>query len=108
MIRDELHEKECRYVCIDPFDEGFNNEGYHYTCGCRVFEPKWVDGNICRGKIGRNIELNVGFIPACETDVAEKADIIMYMKLGEILRKEGYVFNKKKGELVEKKKMERQ
>lgn len=107
MIRDELHEKECRWVCIDPFDEGFNSRNYHYKYGCGVFESKWVGGKLYRGKMKNNISLNIGFIPAYDYDVAEKADIIMYLKLGEILRKEGYVFNKKKGELVEKKKMER-
>ena len=99
-IRDKAHERVASWVGIDDFDtvKGKKN----YFLGTKIY----VDGKIpisqegndshLRGSINRKIS-PYRFFRIIHTDVFEKPDIPMYIILGQRLKREGIIFNKKLG-----------
>jgi hypothetical protein len=96
-VRSKSSEAESRFIVIDPCEEITN--GYPYRCGCEVFEGNFREVMSTRGnkKDRFKLDLSTDFNPieACDDDVFEKPDIILYTALSMALKASGYVFNKK-------------
>lgn len=91
-IRTPNNEPVCRFVCIDEFDK-LSSIATSYYCGVQVYEDsskKLYDSPSLRFLSSRAIRRE-------PNDVFEKPDIKMYVVLGQVLKTNGFVFNKKRG-----------
>ena len=82
-MRDSLHPLSGRFVCID------GGVPSAYMCAFRILKEndfKVLQFNLLK----------------LSSDIIEIPSMEMYLNLGELLREKGYVFNKKKGELIDK------
>lgn len=99
-IRDKAHERVANWVGIDDFDtvKGKKN----YFLGTKIYVDRKIlisqegDDSLLRGSMIMKNNPNRGF-RIIHTDVFEKPDIIMYIILGQRLKREGIIFNKKLG-----------
>ena len=101
-IRTAGVEAESRYVCIDEFDPN-ENRG-HYRFGLQVYKATSEEVNYRRGsEIPFNIlNLRTPYHDAVgrnPKDIFENPNMRMYLALNEVLKQNGYIFNKKKGVL---------
>ena len=108
-VRSKGSEAEARYVAIDTFD-GVTSH-YKYFCGCEVFKYTNKQGKTYRGNQYEPPKLlftdcaaidDFDYMEACLDDVFEKPDIPLYIGLSQALKNNGYIFNKKLGQLYKK------
>lgn len=106
-IRTLFYEPKCRYICIDEFEniekvkQLANGKLPSYYCGLQVY----LDDNqkvLVKDEPLRFKEIYP--IYRDKHDIFEPPTIEMYIKLGEKLKEEGLVFNKKTGNIITKNK----
>lgn len=95
-------EAESRFICIDEFNP--NENCGHYQVGLQVYRGTSEEVNYRRGEEIPFNALNLrtlhhDTVGRSPKDVFENPNMRMYLALNEVLKKNGYVFNKKKGML---------
>ena len=107
-IRTPLYEPKCRYICIDEFEniekakQLANGKDLTYYCGLHVYLDDYQKELFKSGSLRFR-----GYDPIGrhEHDIFEPPTIEMYIKLGEKLKEEGLIFNKKTGNIIIKNKI---
>lgn len=104
-IRTPLYEPTCRYICIDEFENIEKSKLLDkgklptYYCGLQVYlddnQKELVENEPLRFK-------EIYPIYRDKLDIFEPPTIEMYIKLGEKLKGEGLIFNKKTGNIITK------
>lgn len=104
-------EKFPRFVCIDEFEQFNPLLTPYYYCGLCVYNddgellPSHSNLRITKSN-NKEMQLETLVDPVTRSarDVFEKPDIRMYTVLGQTLKNNGLVFNKKKGIVIKKQK----
>ena len=103
-IREKSTERTAQWIGIDDFDNVKGKK--NYFLGTRIYggihkktilTSKQSEDAFLRGSMIMRKTPNRD-LPTIQTDVFEKPDITMYVILGQRLKKEGIIFNKKLGE----------
>lgn len=95
-MRDKINEKESRYVVIyNPNKQKLE----YYDFGAQIYLPHFKNRQLYRGRVKDKIylEKKMTVIPF---DITEMPTIEMYNIFGQLLKANGYIFNKKKGEIL--------
>lgn len=106
-IQDKEIEDVPQFVCIDDFEGYKDNESYYfgvkvydYTNYNNVKNKTVAEGYECYDSRRNNL------LYKHKPDVYLLPDVTMYLKLGDLLRHRGEVFNKKLGRFIVRKRRE--
>lgn len=104
-IQDTMFEKSPQFVCIDEFKE---KEGY-YHIGLQVYSSLGKNLTLCSNDMERYYEVNKygqHGLSKHHNDKHLLPDVTMYLRLGEMLKMKGKIFNKKLGKIIVRKRRE--
>lgn len=100
-IQDLAFEESPQFVCIDEFKE---KEGY-YRIGLQVYSVFGENVTLCSNNVRHYYEMNKYGQHGLSKHYNDKhllPDVTMYLRLGEMLKMKGKIFNKKLGKIIER------
>lgn len=103
-VQNPSTEKRPEWVVIDTFDEIIGTRSYEM--GTRVYYDDRIVSERVKPEhynlIGNYLGTMSGVIPMQDIDMVIPPDIRMYITLGRKLKHKGFLFNKKKHEIIKK------